>query len=100
MRDYQMLFLREIMARGVSYNRAFTVVLMKYVITILLVFAGIAMIGQGARMLTQGVFFPNSVYKPVMFDLFFDWLTLLVLGIGVFVYGVWGFYTGRKARSS
>jgi len=37
-------------------------------------------IGQGARMLFQGIFAPGSYYVPNVLDLAFDWGILLALG--------------------
>jgi hypothetical protein len=42
--------------------------------------SGAIMIGHGARMMYQGIFAPGSLYAPNTFDLFFDWLTLAILG--------------------
>jgi len=61
--------------------------------------AGSIMIGHGARMIYQGVIHPNSVYKPGLFDLYFDWLSLLVLGIFILSFALYNFYTGVKQHS-
>lgn len=61
----------------------------KYAIIIL---AGTAMIAQSSRMISQGLFFPGSVYQPGLFDLLFDWFTLLFLGGFVAWYGFTRFY--------
>lgn len=61
----------------------------KYAVIIL---AGIAMIAQSSRMISQGLFFPGSVYQPGLFDLLFDWFTLLFLGGFVAWYGFTRFY--------
>lgn len=55
--------------------------------------------GQGSRMLYQGIFHPGSYYVPVLFDLFFDWMTLFVLGTVLFALGVKGFHSSVKAPS-
>jgi len=64
--------------------------------TVLLVFAGIAMMGQGGRMLYQGIFQPGSYYSPVLFDLFFDWGSLFLMGAVVFGWSLSKFYESRK----
>ncbi|MDG6224568.1 MAG: hypothetical protein QCI82_03545 [Candidatus Thermoplasmatota archaeon] len=66
---------------------------------ILIVICGIAMMGQGSRMLYQGIFHPGSYYVPVMFDLFFDWMTLFVLGTVLLALGLKGFHSSVKAPS-
>ena len=41
------------------------------------------MVAHGMRMMTQGLFFPHSIYPapvPTSFDFWFDWFTLCVLG--------------------
>ncbi len=50
------------------------------------------MIGHGGRMIYQGVFRPNSYYVPGTFDILFDWLTLLILGIIIFYFTLTNFY--------
>jgi hypothetical protein len=42
-------------------------------------------IGQGARMLYQGILAPGSSYVPSGIDLAFDWGVLLTLGMFVLV---------------
>jgi hypothetical protein len=49
--------------------------------TLIFILAGSAMIGQGFRMIYQGLVYPNSFYQPGSFDLIFDWFTLSILGI-------------------
>jgi hypothetical protein len=58
------------------------------------------MIAHGSRMISQGLFYPNSVYKPGMFDLLFDWFTLLFLGGFVAWYGFTTFYKDRLQKKS
>ncbi len=54
--------------------------------------AGIMMIGQGARMIFQGIFYKESIYKPNSFDIFFDWFTLLIFGLIIFILTLRYFY--------
>jgi hypothetical protein len=42
------------------------------------------MVAHGLRMIYQGVFQPGSTYQPNIFDLYFDWLTLVILGAFLF----------------
>ena len=58
----------------------------------LLGLAGSIMIAHASRMISQGLFFPGSVYQPGLFDLLFDWFTLLFLGGFVAWYGFTRFY--------
>lgn len=51
-----------------------------YARIILFTLSGAIMIGHGTRMIYQGLFQPGSLYAPNTFDLFFDWLTLAILG--------------------
>ncbi len=62
--------------------------------------SGSIMIAHGTRMITQTLFYPNSCYKPGLFDLMFDWLTLTLLGIFVAQYGFSKFYTQEKEKYS
>jgi len=63
--------------------------------TILFVLSGSIMIGHGLRMIYQGVFCKGSSYIPGTFDIFFDWLTLAVLGFIILVYGLNIFYHSK-----
>jgi DNA-directed RNA polymerase subunit RPC12/RpoP len=56
------------------------------------------MIGQGSRMIYQGLFQPGSVYSPNTFDLFFDWATLSICGAILFTAMVASFYRTIKAH--
>ena len=47
--------------------------------------SGIIMIGHGARMIYQGVFIKGSTYTPNTFDLFFDWIFLLICFLSVLI---------------
>lgn len=60
--------------------------------TIIFVLAASIMMGHGARMIYQGVFKPNTYYQPGKFDMFFDWLTLLTLGIVILYFTITKFY--------
>lgn len=64
----------------------------KYLLFVVLFLSGCIMIGHGSRMIYQGVFHPDSYYSPAMFDIFFDWATLLVLGIIVLSFSILTFY--------
>ena len=65
------------------------------------------MIAHGLRMMTQGMFFPNSIYQapvPTGLDFWFDWFTLCLIGIIIFYIGwkQWLFWMrqSKKKRSS
>ena len=58
--------------------------------------AGTTMIAQGSRMISQGLLYPNTCYKPNMFDIVFDWLTLIILGAFIAYYGFFEFYHREK----
>ena len=60
--------------------------------TSIFILSGALMIAHASRMIFQGVFSPGSVYVPNTFDLFFDWATLLLLGILVFYISINSFY--------
>ena len=64
----------------------------RYMKHALLALAGSIMIAHASRMISQGLFFPGSVYQPGLFDLLFDWFTLLFLGGFVAWYGFTRFY--------
>lgn len=64
----------------------------KYVKHALIALSGVIMIAHGSRMISQGLFYPGSVYQPGLFDLLFDWFTLLFLGGFVAWYGFTRFY--------
>jgi hypothetical protein len=58
--------------------------------TVIIVFAGSMMIAHGLRMMTQGIFFPDSIYPaPVLssIDFWFDWFVLCLFGIGIVFIG-------------
>ncbi|MEM4258959.1 MAG: hypothetical protein QXL17_07420 [Candidatus Thermoplasmatota archaeon] len=67
-----------------------------YLRSLLFLMAGAIMIGHGTRMMYQGLFHPDSYYPaptPQTLDFYFDWLTLLLLGICILTYA---FYTWYK----
>ncbi len=69
-----------------------------YLKTFLLLFAGVIMIGHGARMMYQGLFQPLSHYPaptPNTIDFYFDWLTLAMLGLFILLYSIHTFYRYR-----
>jgi hypothetical protein len=70
---------------------------MRYPKILLLVFAGVCMVGQGARMIVEGIL-ANKVYRPGTFDILFDWTTLSVVGLIVFSWGMYLFYKEVKRR--
>ena len=60
------------------------------------------MVAHGLRMMTQGLFFPHSIYPapvPTSFDFWFDWFTLTVMGIVVFALGIFSFYHQMKQQT-
>ena len=64
------------------------------------VLSGTIMIGHGLRMIYQGTFNPGSAYVPNLFDLYFDWLTLAVLGGILFWLGISTFYRNLVTNQS
>ena len=62
----------------------------------IILFSGALMIAHGLRMIIQGVFYPTMTYQPNLFDLFFDWLTLCVLGVFVFCFAAYRFYQSSQ----
>lgn len=65
---------------------------------IIFVLSGSIMIGHGLRMLYQGIFAKGSVYAPNTFDLFFDWLSLAILGSIILYWGFSAFYQKEKEK--
>jgi len=70
---------------------------------IFIILAGSAMIAHALRMITQGIFFPNSYYPaplPTELDFWFDWMILLVFGISVSIIGFrqWSQIKGNSFR--
>ncbi len=71
----------------------------KYMI---IIFAGTTMIAHGLRMMVQGLFYPASIYPapiPTSVDFWFDWFTLAILGLAVFVMGIRSYYQIRKHQT-
>ena len=69
----------------------------------ILLLSGAIMIGHGARMMYQGIFKPNSIYPaptPNTIDFYFDWMTLLILGIMIFSYATFMFYKSQKNKDT
>ncbi len=64
---------------------------------LLLCISGLCMVGQGSRMIFEGVM-TDRVYRPNTFDLFFDWSTLTLAGAIVLIWSIYLFYKVRKAR--
>jgi len=58
------------------------------------------MIGHGGRMLYQGIFVPGSSYSPNTFDLFFDWLTLAILGCFILWFALTLWYQGMGKKTA
>jgi hypothetical protein len=63
----------------------------------LIIAGGCWMLGEGARMVVMSLFYQNWHYVPNMFDMFFDWVPLTILGIIFFVDGVITFYRDQIA---
>jgi len=70
----------------------------RYVKHALLAVSGVIMIAHASRIISQGLFFPGSVYQPGLFDLLFDWFTLLFLGGFVAWYGFTQFYRENNGK--
>jgi len=60
--------------------------------------SGTIMVGHALRMIYQGVFHPSSYYQPGIFDIFFDWTTLLILGFIIFGFAISLFYSNMKSK--
>ena len=61
------------------------------------------MIAHGLRMMTQGIFFPDSIYPapvPSTIDFWFDWFLLSLLGLIIIVIGAqrWKEWMIRKKQ--
>jgi hypothetical protein len=59
---------------------------------------GCWMLGEGLRMVVMGLFFQSWHYVPNMFDVFFDWVPLTILGMVFFYEGIRSFYVDRVAE--
>ena len=75
----------------VSTSRRF----MKYKKIILILIAGIMMVGQGSRMILEGIL-RDKYYQPNTFDIFFDWSTLFFIGVIMLFWGTYLFYNKFK----
>jgi len=64
--------------------------------SLLIIISGAIMIGHGARMIYQGLIHPQSYYSPNLFDILFDWTTLLVLGVFLFYIGLKTYYIRQQ----
>ena len=64
----------------------------------LIIAAGCWMLGEGSRMICMGIWGEGWVYRPGVFDMFFDWLPLVVLGSVFIGWGFWEFYELMVAR--
>ena len=62
--------------------------------------AGCWMLGEGARMVTMGLFYPEHVYRPNTFDLLFDWAPLTLLGLLFMGMSIRSFHANRAARDA
>jgi len=58
--------------------------------------SGTIMIAHGSRMISQTLLYPYGCYRPNLFDLIFDWLTLILLGVFVAYLGFFEFYINNK----
>lgn len=56
------------------------------------------MLGEGARMVIMALFHQNWYYQPNTFDLFFDWVPLMIFGSLIFYEGVRSFYIEKKSE--
>jgi hypothetical protein len=84
-----------------KFNMIIMVLRREEIKTILIVFSGGIMSAHGLRMIFQGIFKPNSYYPaptPASFDFWFDWTTLLILGIIIFYFGITAFYHNPDLR--
>jgi hypothetical protein len=60
--------------------------------------AGTVMIAHGSRIITQAILYPGIPYIPNFFDIIFDWLTLIVLGVFVTYFGFVEFYSLEQQK--
>ena len=56
---------------------------------------GCWMLGEGARMVVLALFYQGWHYEPNMFDMFFDWVPLTILGSIFFYQGIRTFYVDK-----
>jgi hypothetical protein len=57
--------------------------------------SGCWMLGEGARMVVMALFFQDWHYSPNTFDMFFDWMPLVILGSIFFYEGIKSFYDNK-----
>ena len=67
--------------------------------SIIIILSGAIMIGHGVRMIYQGLFHPQSYYSPNLFDILFDWTTLLILGVILFYFGLKTYFLRQQSLS-
>lgn len=60
--------------------------------------AGCWMLGEGARMVVMGLFYKDHWYNPNLFDIFFDWLPMVVIGLVFLSFGIREFYIIQKKK--
>jgi len=63
-----------------------------YTKSIIFLLSGCIMVAHGGRMIYQGLCCKGSYYIPGLFDIIFDWLTLLFLGIIILYYAFVSIY--------
>jgi formate hydrogenlyase subunit 3/multisubunit Na+/H+ antiporter MnhD subunit len=83
---------------GIDFFRRMRKSNKKNLLFIVFFLSGCIMIGHGSRMIYQGVFRPESYYSPGLFDIFFDWATLLFLGIIVLSFSISTFYSMQNKK--
>jgi hypothetical protein len=66
----------------------------------LLIAAGCWMVGEGLRMVVMGLFYKDHYYSPGLFDIFFDWLPMVVIGAFLLLAGIREFYVRRVEASA
>ena len=65
---------------------------------VIIAISGATMMAHGTRVIIQTIVYPNTVYKAGLFDLVFDWMTLVILGMFVVRFGVVNFYLYEKKK--
>lgn len=53
------------------------------------------MLGEGARMIIMSIFYQGWRYSPNTFDMFFDWVPLVILGSIFFFEGIKSFHSEK-----
>lgn len=56
------------------------------------------MAGEGARMVIMGLLYRDQYYQPNLFDVFFDWVPLLLLGSVFLLMSIRDFYRARSTK--